>query len=86
MPSEICIQVNIDPLTGEVAGYGSSADAHHLVMPDASGDGPVRAIRAAMADAGIAPGEIDCVNAHGTFTPLNDASETRALKRTRGWR
>ena len=64
----------------EVAGYGSSADAHHLVMPDADGAGPVRAIRAAMRDAGVAPEEIDYVNAHGTSTPLNDASETRALK------
>ena len=64
----------------EVAGYGSSADAHHLVMPDADGAGPVRAIRAAIQDAGIEPAEIDYVNAHGTSTPLNDASETRALK------
>lgn len=40
MPSEIRIQVNIDPLTGEVAGYGSSADVHHLVMPDHLATGP----------------------------------------------
>ena len=64
----------------EVAGFGSSADAHHLVMPDAEGAGPVRAIRWAMADAGIVPEEIDYINAHGTSTPLNDASETRAIK------
>ena len=49
-------------------------------MPDADGAGPVRAIRAAIADAGIEPAEIGYVNAHGTSTPLNDASETRALK------
>ena len=64
----------------ELAGFGSSADAHHLVMPDADGAGPIRAINWALEDAGIAPDELDYVNAHGTSTPLNDASETRALK------
>ena len=64
----------------ELAGFGSSADAHHLVMPDADGAGPIRAINWAMEDAGIAPDELDYVNAHGTSTPLNDASETKALK------
>ena len=64
----------------ELAGFGSSADAHHLVMPDADGAGPIRAINWALEDAGIEPSEIDYVNAHGTSTPLNDASETRALK------
>ena len=64
----------------ELAGFGSSADAHHLVMPDADGAGPIRAIDWALEDAGIEPAAIDYVNAHGTSTPLNDASETRALK------
>ncbi len=64
----------------ELAGFGSSADAHHLVMPDADGAGPIRAINWALADAGITPDELDYVNAHGTSTPLNDASETNALK------
>lgn len=64
----------------ELAGFGSSADAHHLVMPDADGAGPIRAINWALEDAGIEPGAIDYVNAHGTSTPLNDASETRAIK------
>ncbi len=68
----------------ELAGFGSSADAHHLVMPDADGAGPVRAINWALEDAGIAPDELDYVNAHGTSTPLNDASETRALKQALG--
>ena len=68
----------------EVAGFGSSADAHHLVMPDADGAGPVRAIRWAMEDAGVEPEEIDYINAHGTSTPLNDASETRAIKQALG--
>lgn len=64
----------------EVAGFGSSADAHHLVMPDAEGAGPVRAIRWALEDAGLPPEAVDYINAHGTSTPLNDASETRAIK------
>ena len=64
----------------ELAGFGSSADAHHLVMPDADGAGPIRAINWALEDAGIEPAAIDYVNAHGTSTPLNDASETKALK------
>ena len=68
----------------ELAGFGSSADAHHLVMPDADGAGPIRAINWALEDAGAQPGEIDYVNAHGTSTPLNDASETRALKEALG--
>ncbi len=64
----------------ELAGFGSSADAHHLVMPDADGAGPIRAINWALQDAGIEPQELDYINAHGTSTPLNDASETKALK------
>ncbi len=68
----------------ELAGFGSSADAHHLVMPDADGAGPIRAINWALEDAGAAPADIDYVNAHGTSTPLNDASETRALKAALG--
>ena len=68
----------------ELAGFGSSADAHHLVMPDADGAGPIRAINWAMEDAGIAPEEVDYINAHGTSTPLNDASETRAIKAALG--
>ena len=61
-------------LRAEVAGFGCSSDASHLVAPDASGAGPVRAMRWAMADAGITPEEIDYINAHGTSTPLNDVS------------
>ena len=67
-------------LRAEVAGFGCSSDASHLVAPDASGAGPVRAMRWAMADAGITPEEIDYINAHGTSTPLNDVSETQAIK------
>lgn len=71
-------------IRAEIAGFGASADAYHLVAPDESGDGPVRAVTAALDDAGIDPGEIDYVNAHGTSTPLNDISETKALKTALG--
>ena len=63
---------------------GATADAYHLVAPDESGDGPVRAIRMALQDAGLRPQEVDYVNAHGTSTPLNDAAETRAIKTALG--
>lgn len=67
-------------ILGEVVGYGASSDAHHLTAPDPAGTGSARAIRLALADAGLAPDELDYVNAHGTSTPLNDRSETDALK------
>ncbi|HZI91533.1 MAG TPA: beta-ketoacyl-ACP synthase II [Thermoleophilaceae bacterium] len=69
---------------GYLTGYGATADAHHLTAPEPSGDGAARAIETALADAGLGPDEIDYVNAHGTSTPLNDASETEALKRALG--
>jgi 3-oxoacyl-[acyl-carrier-protein] synthase II len=65
---------------GEVLGYAATADAHHLTAPDPSGVSAARAITRALADAGVGPGELDYVNAHGTSTPLNDRSETGALK------
>jgi 3-oxoacyl-[acyl-carrier-protein] synthase II len=61
-------------------GYGATSDAHHLTAPDARGEGAAAAIGAALADAGIEPDRVDWVNAHGTSTPLNDSSETRAVK------
>ena len=64
----------------EVLGYGTSSDAQHVTEPDPSGGSPARAMRMAFDDAGITPDEIDYVNAHGTSTPLGDASETRVLK------
>jgi 3-oxoacyl-[acyl-carrier-protein] synthase II len=64
----------------ELAGYGVSSDAQHITEPDPTGRHPARAMRMAMDDAGIPPDDIDYINAHGTSTPLGDASETRVIK------
>jgi 3-oxoacyl-[acyl-carrier-protein] synthase II len=68
----------------EFAGYGASADAFHIVAPLEDGRGAVQAMRVALDDAGISAGDVDYINAHGTSTPLNDASETRAIKTALG--
>jgi 3-oxoacyl-[acyl-carrier-protein] synthase II len=64
----------------ELAGFGSSCDAHHMTAPDPTGRGVARAIREALADARSEPGGIAFLNAHGTGTPLNDAAEWAALE------
>jgi 3-oxoacyl-[acyl-carrier-protein] synthase II len=71
-------------ILGEVAGYGSTTDAHHLTAPEPTGAPAARAIELALRDAGAEPSQIDYVNAHGTSTQLNDAAETAALKRALG--
>ncbi len=68
----------------ELAGYGASADGHHLTSPDPTGRGAVRAMRAALADARLEPADVTLVNAHGTSTPLNDPIETRAIREVFG--
>ena len=64
----------------EMAGFGMSSDAYHITLPPEDGEGARRCMRLALADAGIAPGEIDYINAHGTSTPAGDVIETRAVK------
>ncbi len=66
-------------ILAEVIGYGISTDNHHLTQPDPSGAGPRAAMEGALRSAGIEPGEVDYINAHGTATPFNDASEGKAI-------
>ena len=72
------------PVLAELVGYGATSDAYHITQPHPNGDGAVRAMAAAIADAGLSPADIDYVNAHGTSTPPNDRVETHALKRVFG--
>jgi 3-oxoacyl-[acyl-carrier-protein] synthase II len=64
----------------ELAGFGTTCDAHHLTAPDPEGRGAARAMTLALKDAGMVPSDIDYINAHGTSTPLNDPIETKAVK------
>lgn len=68
----------------EVVGYGTTVDAVHMVQPAPDGDGIQRAMRRALEKAGLAPTDVQYINAHGTGTPLNDAAETAAIKRVFG--
>jgi 3-oxoacyl-[acyl-carrier-protein] synthase II len=67
-----------------VAGYGATSDAHHVTEPEPTGDGASRAMKLALQNAALSPGELEYVNAHGTSTPLNDKYETLALKSALG--
>ncbi|MBD3237293.1 MAG: beta-ketoacyl-ACP synthase II [Candidatus Eisenbacteria bacterium] len=67
-------------ILAELIGYGSTADAYHVTAPEPNGEGAARAMQVAMRDAGVAPDQIDYINAHGTSTPLNDKGETTAIR------
>jgi 3-oxoacyl-[acyl-carrier-protein] synthase II len=64
----------------EVIGYGLSSDAYHMTMPSESGEGAARCMKNALRDAGLNPGDLDYINAHGTSTPAGDLAETQAIK------
>jgi 3-oxoacyl-[acyl-carrier-protein] synthase II len=68
----------------ELVGYGTTSDAHHMTAPDPEGDGAARAMQMALRDAGVEPGVVGYINAHGTSTPYNDKFETIAIKRVFG--
>jgi 3-oxoacyl-[acyl-carrier-protein] synthase II len=65
---------------GELVGYGMSADGYHITLPRPGGSGAARAMQFALEDAGLDPGDLDYINAHGTSTPANDKTETAAIK------
>lgn len=68
----------------EITGYGQSCDAYHITAPDPEGSGAAKAMERALADAGLTPGEVSYINAHGTSTPFNDKVETLAIKKVFG--
>jgi 3-oxoacyl-[acyl-carrier-protein] synthase II len=72
------------PIYAELVGYGMSADAFHITAPSEDGDGAVRVMEMAIRKAGIKPGDVDYINAHGTSTPFNDKLETLAIKKCFG--
>jgi 3-oxoacyl-[acyl-carrier-protein] synthase II len=73
-------------ILGEIIGYGAATDVHHLTQPHPEGDAALAAMRAACANADVTPEQIDYVNAHGTATPQNDATEATAINRWAGER
>ena len=71
-------------ILAEMAGYGQTADAHHITAPSAGGMIAAKAMRKALADAGMQPEDVDYISAHGTATPMNDSTETAAIKTALG--
>ena len=71
-------------ILGEIVGYGSNCDAHHITAPCPDGAGATACMKLALQDAGLAPEDVDYINAHGTSTPLNDSGETQAVKNAFG--
>jgi 3-oxoacyl-[acyl-carrier-protein] synthase II len=67
-------------ILAEVVGYGCSADAYHVTAPESNGAGMIRGMKAALNDAFLTTADVDYINAHGTSTPLNDKTETTAIK------
>ncbi len=74
------------PLRARFLGYGVTSDAHHMTQPEPTGEAGARTIAACLKAAGLNPGDVDYVNAHGTATPQNDSAETAAIKRALGAR
>jgi 3-oxoacyl-[acyl-carrier-protein] synthase II len=72
------------PVLAEIVGYGMSGDAYHITSPSEDGSGAYRVMRGGLKDAGIAPDQVDYINAHGTSTEVGDKIETTAVKRTFG--
>jgi 3-oxoacyl-[acyl-carrier-protein] synthase II len=72
------------PIYAEVCGFGLTNDAYHMTAPRPDGRQAARAMRNALAEAGVAPGEVGYINAHGSSTPLNDATETASIKQVFG--
>jgi 3-oxoacyl-[acyl-carrier-protein] synthase II len=68
----------------EIAGYGLSCDAHHMTAAHPEGEGAARAMKLALEESGISPGDVDYISAHGTGTPTNDRLETIAVKKAFG--
>jgi 3-oxoacyl-[acyl-carrier-protein] synthase II len=73
-------------ILGEIVGYGMSGDAFHITQPSEDADGAIRVMKNALKDAGVEPGQVDYINAHGTSTPFNDKLETKAIKAVFGER
>ncbi|MCJ7738528.1 MAG: hypothetical protein MUQ10_14655 [Anaerolineae bacterium] len=71
-------------ILAELIGYAATSDAFHVTAPDEQGGGAARAMQIALASGGIQPEEVDYINAHGTSTPLNDRTETGAIRRVFG--